>query len=300
MAAGFATRLHHRIQELDTRVCLGIDPRPALHASTHPDSHDGDPARTARAVVTYFQQIIEATSDLVAAYKPQAAFFEALGIPGLIALAQLQADIRERGVPLISDAKRGDLDSTAAAYADAWLTDGVFATDALTVSPYLGGDSLLPFSDRALENGRGLFILVRTSNPGAAEFQEVRDAAGTAVFEHVADRVRQLGEEAALVGAVDPAGYSHAGAVVGATLGAGTIGALRQRMPRAVFLLPGYGTQGGSLTSAAAAFDGHGLGAVVNASRSLTYFPEGQDPATAARAATIQMRDRLNGALGLH
>ena len=153
----FATRLHHRVQTLNTRVCLGLDPRPALHRDTDPQNHDNDPAKVARAVVVYFRQILDATADLVACYKPQSAFFEALGIPGLIALAQLQADIRDRGVPLLTDAKRGDLDSTASAYASTYLADGVFASDALTVNPYMGVDSLLPFTDRALEAGRGVF-----------------------------------------------------------------------------------------------------------------------------------------------
>src|SRR5699024_7986312 len=107
-------------------------------------------------------------------YKPQVAFFEALGIPGLIALAQIQADIRDRGVPLLTDAKRGDLSSTAEAYADTYFGDGVFQSDALTVNPYLGVDSLLPFMDRALETGKGVFVLVRTSNPGGSDFQELR------------------------------------------------------------------------------------------------------------------------------
>lgn len=293
----FATRLHHRVQELGTRVCLGIDPRPALHRSTDPAQFDGDPAKAARAVVVYFRQIIDATADLVACYKPQTAFFEALGIPGLIALAQLQADIRDRGVPLLTDAKRGDLDSTAAAYASTYLGDGVFASDALTVNPYLGVDSLLPFTDRALESGRGVFVLVRTSNPGGSDFQELRDATGTSVAEHVARRVAELGEEAALVGATDPAGYGHVHAVVGATLPAEQICRFRELMPRSILLLPGYGTQGGTAISAAAAFDRHGLGALVNASRSLTYFGFEADHATEARAATMRMRDSINSQL---
>lgn len=298
MAVSFAARLNARISNLDTRVCLGLDPRPVLHASTHPDAHDGDPARVARSVVGYFRAIIESTSDLVACYKPQVAFFEALGIPGLIALAQLQADIRELGVPLLTDAKRGDMDTTAEAYAQAWLADGVFATDALTVNPYLGTGSLVPFSDRALQEGRGLFILVRTSNAGGEEFQELRDAGGTAVFEHVADMVNRFGEEAALLGATDPAGYSHAGAVVGATLPVNVIAGLRRRMPRAIFLMPGYGAQGGDSAAAAAAFDEHGFGAVLSASRSLTYFDfDVADHAGQARAATLAMRDELNAAI---
>lgn len=298
MAAPFALRLNRRVQELDTRVCLGLDPRPLLHASTDPAQFDHDPARSARAVVEYFRRIIDATHELVACYKPQVAFFEALGIPGLIALAQLQADIRSRGVPLLSDAKRGDLDSTAEAYAAAWLADGVFASDALTVNPYLGMDSLVPFSDQALQAGRGLFVLVRTSNPGSRDFQGLRDAKGISVAEHVARRLTELAEEAALLGALDPAGYSHVGAVIGATLEADEIARYRELLPRSLFLLPGYGSQGGTAAAAAAAFDANGFGGLVNASRSLTYF--GKDEAdfpALARRATLSMRDDLNRAL---
>lgn len=298
MATPFALRLNRRIQELDTRVCLGLDPRPEQHSSTDPAAFGHDPARTARSVVTYFRAILDSTADLIACCKPQVAFFEALGIPGLIALAQLQADIRDRGIPLLSDAKRGDLDSTATAYASAWLGDGVFASDALTVSPYLGMDSLLPFSDQALTAGRGLFVLVRTSNPGSLDFQGLKDADGVSVAEHVARRLAELAEEAAVVGAADPAGYGHVGAVIGATLPAGEIARYRKLMPGSIFLLPGYGSQGGSAEAAAAAFDEHGFGGVVNASRSLTYFGYDEaDFAGRAREAALLMRDDLNRAL---
>lgn len=293
----FATRLHHRVQTLNSRVCLGLDPRPALHQDTDPARHDNDPAKVARAIVVYFRQILDATSDLVACYKPQSAFFEALGIPGLIALAQLQADIRDRGVPLLTDAKRGDLDSTARAYASTYLADGVFASDAVTVNPYMGLDSLLPFTDQALEAGRGVFVVVRTSNPGGSDFQELTDAAGVTVAEHVARKVAELGEEASLVGATDPAGYSHVHAVIGATLPAGQIRRFRELMPRAILLLPGYGSQGGSAESAAAGFDENGLGALVSASRSLTYFGYDADHATQAEQATRLMRDTINSRL---
>lgn len=293
----FATRLHHRVQQLDSRVCLGLDPRPALHKSTDPAELESDPAKVARAVVMYFRQILDATADLVACYKPQVAFFEALGIPGMIALAQLQADIRDRGVPLLTDAKRGDLDSTAEAYAAAWLADGVFASDALTVNPYMGTDSLLPFTDQALQAGRGVFVLVRTSNPGGADFQQLRDEHGVSLADHVAAKVNSLGAEAALVGAADPAGYSHVGAVIGGTLPAEQIAHYRKLMPAAIFLLPGYGSQGGQADAVAAAFDSNGLGAVVNASRSLTYFGYEADFAKQSREATIAMRDSINAAI---
>lgn len=293
----FAARLNTRITKLDTRVCLGLDPRPAEHRSTDPAALDEDPARVARAVVTYFREIIDATEELVACYKPQSAFFEALGIPGLIALAQLLADLKDRGIPVIMDAKRGDIGSTAEAYAQSYLGDGVFAADALTVNPFLGRDSLHPFSDQALQAGRGIFVLVRTSNPGSNDFQALRDETATAVFEHVADAVSELGEEAARAGVTDDAGYSHAGAVVGLTRPPTELAALRARMPRALLLLPGYGAQGGTAAAAGAAFDANGLGAIVSASRSLTYFGFDADAPSLAQEAAQLMRRELNAAL---
>ena len=167
-------------------------------------------------MVVYFRKVIEATSGLIACCKPQVAFFEAMGIPGMISLAQITADLRELGIPVIADAKRGDLDTTAAAYASTWLGTGVWSADALTVNPWMGSDSLMPFSDAALENSRGIYVLVRTSNPGGRDLQELLDRDGVSVAERAADMVARLGEEAAAIGATDPAGYSHVGAVVGA------------------------------------------------------------------------------------
>lgn len=155
MAQPFAERLFERIKKTNSRVCLGIDPRPESHSLTHPERFEGDPAQIARAVVHYFQAIIQATHENVACYKLQSAFFEALGVPGIIALAQLIADVRARGIPVILDAKRGDIGATAEAYARSYLGNGVFASDALTVNPYLGEDGLEPFVTQANKADRG-------------------------------------------------------------------------------------------------------------------------------------------------
>lgn len=288
----FSERLHARVRALDTRVCLGVDPRPAAHPRTHPDRHDGDPARTARAVVAYVRDVLDATHDLIACVKPQSAFFEAMGIPGVIALAQLLADVRERGIPVVLDAKRGDIGSTAEAYAQAYLTDGVFASDALTVNPYLGLDTLEPFLAAAEAGGRGLFVLVKTSNPGSGDLQDVVGADGRRMHERLADALadRSLELES------DADGYGLLGAVVGATY-PDELRTARARLPRSVLLVPGYGAQGGRADDIVAAFDGAGLGAVVNASRTLLYPTSDDDVATAARAAATAMRDDLNRAL---
>lgn len=289
----FSERLHDRIVRLNTRVCLGIDPRPELHPSTHPDAHERDPAKVALAVTLYFREILEATQDVVACYKPQIAFFERLGVPGMIALAQLIADARELDIPLILDAKRGDIGSTAEAYAEAYLSEGVFSSDALTVNPYLGMDAVEPFVKTARENERGVFVLVKTSNPGSGDFQNVETLEGMYLFDHVAFRLADVSRQ--LKGAD---GYSPIGAVVGATYWQ-ELEHLRDVLPHSVLLVPGYGAQGGTAEDVAAAFDANGLGAVVNSSRGLTYITEADDFAAQARAATTQMRDDINTALGL-
>jgi orotidine-5'-phosphate decarboxylase len=286
----FGRTLAERTDRLGTRVCLGIDPRPLSHPLTHPDRFGGDSAKTARAVVHYFQAVVATTSDLVACYKLQSAFFEALGIPGLIALAQLLADIRAAGVPVILDAKRGDIDSTALAYAHAYLADGVFSADALTVNPYLGLDSLAPFFEAASANGRGVLVIVKTSNPGSGDLQDLRLADGRVVWERLAGDLDELAGRMS-----DEEGFTPVGAVVGATYPE-QLELVRRLMPRSLLLVPGYGAQGGGPEAVAAAFKGGGR-AVVSASRSLTYLSEGDDFADRARAATLEMRDAINRAV---
>lgn len=289
---GFAARVHARVRTLETRVCLGIDPRPHGHPSTHPAAHGGDPAKTALAVVAYVRTVLDATHDLIACAKPQSAFFEALGVPGVIALAQVLADLRERGIPAILDAKRGDIGSTAEAYAAAYLADGVFAADALTVNAYLGLDTLEPFLEAAIAGERGIFALVKTSNPGSGDLQDVATDDGRRVFERLADALAARAEQLP----ADADGYTALGAVAGATYPS-ELAALRARLPRSLLLVPGYGAQGGTGTDAVGAFDAAGLGAVVNASRTLLYPTGGADVATAARAAATAMRDDLERAL---
>ncbi|MEX2536729.1 MAG: orotidine-5'-phosphate decarboxylase [Trueperaceae bacterium] len=286
----FTAKVAARTTRLDTRVCLGIDPRPSSHPLTHPERFAGDPAKTARAVVHYFQAIIEATADKVACYKLQSAFFELLGVPGLIAMAQLLADIRATGVPVILDAKRGDIGSTAQAYASAYLTNGVFNADALTVNPYLGLDTLKPFVEVAKRDGRGVLVLLKTSNSGSGDIQDQRLEGGKPLWEHLAGELDRLASEA-----IDDDGFSLLGAVAGATYPE-QLAAVRRLMPRSLLLVPGYGAQGGSAGSVAAAFAGGGP-AVVSASRSLTYVSEGEDFAQQAQSACERMRDEINAAI---
>lgn len=286
----FAERLHARVEATGSVVCLGVDPRPERHPSTHPERHDGDPAKVARAVAAYFRELITAAAEHLACVKVQSAFFERLGIPGLIAMAQVLADVRELGLPVILDAKRGDIGSTAEAYADAYLAAGVFAADALTVQPYLGMDAIEPFVAAAERGHRGVFVLVRTSNPGGADLQDLALAhAGTGAVT-VADRLADLLTERARELGVDARGYGPLGAVVGGTV-PGRLAELRQRLPHAPLLVPGYGAQGAGPAEVTAAFDPDGFGAIVSASRSLTYLDGDDPPAEAARAAAAMKRD---------
>lgn len=288
MAESFAARLAARTQKTNSLVCLGIDPRPEGHPLTHPERFEGDPAQVAKATLFYFQAIIAATQDKVACYKLQAAFFEALGIPGIIAMAQLIADIRARQIPVILDAKRGDIGSTSDAYARAYLGNGVFASDALTVNPYLGMDGLEPFVTQAAQQARGLFVLVKTSNPGSEDFQDAKLEGGARLYERVADKVTEVATLHR-----DASGYSPIGAVVGATHG-GEIAALRERLPCSWLLVPGYGAQGAGAEDVAAAFDAQGSGALISASRSLTYLSSEGDFAERSSAAVDEMNAALH------
>jgi orotidine-5'-phosphate decarboxylase len=282
----FSERLNARIEKTNSRVCLGLDPRPKDHPFTHPEGHNNDPAQTARAVVTYFRNIIEATQDVVACYKPQSAFFEAMGIPGLIALAQLIADIKALEIPVILDAKRGDMASTAEAYAEAYLGQGVFSSDALTINPYLGITA-------AQKNNRGVFVLVKTSNPGSSDFQDLETREGIYLYDEVAYRLQERSKP--LVG---KDGFSPVGVVVGATHPE-QLEQLRDVLPNSIFLVPGYGSQGATADNVVGAFDEDALGAIVNASRSLTYLTQENDYAERARVAALTMRDSINEALGV-
>jgi orotidine-5'-phosphate decarboxylase len=236
--------------------------------------------------------IVEACADSVCAIKPQLAFFEARGMDGMRALVEIIALARRLGLLTVADAKRGDIGSTSAAYAEAFLGDGDFGCDAVTVNPYLGSDAIAPFVTR-VRVGRGLFVLVKTSNPSSGEFQD-RAADGAPLWEWVARRVEGWGSDF-----VGPGGLSPVGAVVGATYPQHAARA-RELMPHATVLVPGYGAQGASAADAVRAARADGTGVVVNASRSLMYAylkRPGVAPAQAAADAAEAMTAELNAAL---
>jgi orotidine-5'-phosphate decarboxylase len=276
----FADSLIDRIRTLGHPLCVGLDPHldriPPLfrEGSMRPD----DPA-TPAAVRDFLLAVVDRLEDRVAIVKPQSAFFEQLGAAGIAVLEEVIVRARERGLMVLLDAKRGDIGSTAAAYSRAYLHAGSpLAVDALTVNPYLGLDTLEPFGKGAREYARGLFVLVRTSNPGAGSLQDL-EVKERPLFEEVARQLSPLAEE--MRG--PETGWSSLGVVVGATWPAQSI-AVREALPHALFLVPGYGAQGGSAAEALCGFvpGPNGLeGGIVSSSRGIT-FPESGDTNDAA------------------
>lgn len=289
----FSDRLHSRIQQLGTSALVGLDPRwdwlPDDVCQSAEAAGGNDLDIKARGFEAFCCQIIDVVAELVPAVKPQVAFFEQLGSAGIAAVDRVIRYARKAGLIVIADAKRGDIGSTATAYADAWMAGedperAPFAADALTVNAYLGRDTLQPFVDAAVARSAGLYVLVRTSNPGATVFQD-RDTDGIKLFETVADVVQNLNSER-----WPGCDYGGVGAVVGATWPT-ELAALRQRMPSAPFLVPGYGSQGGTSADVAAAFHADGLGAVINSSRGINFAWRREE--LAKRFAPEQWRDAV-------
>lgn len=237
-------------------------------------------------MAAHCRAVIDAAGAACVAVKPQVACFERLGARGWEALAATAAHARAAGLLVLADAKRGDIDISARRYAEAFLAPGGLAVDALTVNPYLGADSLEPFVAAARGVGGGLFVLVRTSNAGAADLQDLELAAGGRVWEHSARLVDELGEAGA------ESGLSDVGAVVGATVPE-HLARARELMPHAVFLLPGIGAQGGRVEDLAPAFAPGRAAGLVTSSRSIVYAHErdGGDPAAAAVAEAERLRE---------
>jgi orotidine-5'-phosphate decarboxylase len=262
----FSDRLAAAVRQQKTPVVVGLDPRyENLPTSLQSVEHGTDSAHRASAYRAFCRGVIDVVAPLVPAIKPQAAFFEQLGPTGAGALADVIRYARDRGLLVIVDGKRNDIGSTAAAYADGYLgAHSAWGADALTINPYLGDDSLQPFVDAARVNDAGVFVLVKTSNPGGSQFQDLV-ADGEPVYRHVARHVARLAAEDAR-----ESGFGTAGAVVGATY-PDQLAELRGIMPHSWLLIPGYGSQGGSGRDVAAAFRSDGLGAIVNNSRGIIF-----------------------------
>ena len=265
MLEHFAAALTRRVLDGTPPACVGLDPRlEALPASLVREAADHeDPREAAAAAITaFYEAALPVLAKHVPVVKPNIAFFERYGAPGVRAYEATCAMARTHGMLVIGDIKRGDIGSTAEAYADA----GFAHADAVTLHPYLGLDSIAPFlkaSEQHSERHLGVFVLVRTSNKSAADFQDLRDADGRTLSEAVADAVDAWGKSMG-----DANEYSPVGAVVGATWPE-ELATLRARMPRAWILIPGIGAQGGQLDDTRPAFDQRGLGGIVTQSRGI-------------------------------
>lgn len=273
MADSFSSRLRRIQQEKDTAVCVGLDPVPSRLPSPLQDGR-----LETDAVRAFCSKIIQATAPYACAFKPNFAFFEALGPAGFTVLDQVLTTVPENCL-LIADAKRGDIGHSAHFYARSIFDD--FGFDACTVSPYLGSDSVTPFLEH---KGTCTFVLARTSNDGAADFQEACTCSGEPLYRHVARSATTWSKESG----------GTAGLVAGATAPE-ALRELRDACPSLPFLIPGVGAQGGSpstVMNAAATNDGPVL---VNSSRSIIYASEGDDYANAAAEAAKRLRNALNG-----
>lgn len=263
----FMTKLRNASRDNQSLLCIGLDPDPRLMPEVD--------------VIQFNRDIIDATVDLVCAYKPNLAFYQALGIDGLVALEKTRQYIPKQ-IPVIGDAKHGDIGNSAQQYAKAIFD--AFGFDAVTVNPYLGQDSLKPFIDR---HDKGVFILCKTSNAGAADFQDLRylepeAASPTPLFQLVALKAREWNVQ------------GNIGLVVGATH-AEDLRTVRELCPEMVLLIPGIGAQGGDLAAAVRwGVDAQGGKAIICCSRQVLYASKGNDFATAARREALRIRDQIN------
>ncbi len=309
----FSDKLANAIRSKGNPTVMGLDPKleyiPAhIRAQAARVSRNAFQA-AAESIAAFNFALVDAVADIVPAIKPQLAYYELYGTEGLRAFELTCRYAREKGMLVIADGKRNDIGSTAEAYSGAYLgrtvLDGegevpVFDADALTVNGYLGADGIAPFLADCDRHGKGIFVLVKTSNPSSGQLQDLKLADGRAVYEMMADLVAQWGE-----GRTGACGYGSVGAVVGATWPR-QLEEMRARMPHAWILVPGYGAQGGTAQDVAKAFDAEGLGAIVNASRSLMCAwqkdawkasHDETDFAAATRAEAIRMRDDIRTAL---
>lgn len=302
-------KLCDKIKKLNAPIVVGLDPMlnyiPEHILKKAYDEFGENLEGAAEAVWQYNKQIVDATYDLIPAVKPQIAMYEQFGIEGLKAYKKTVDYCKEKDLVVIGDVKRGDIGSTSAAYATAHLgkvTVGsnkfsLFDEDFATVNPYLGSDGIKPFIDVCKEENKGLFILVKTSNPSSGEFQD-KLIDGRPLYELVGEKVAEWGEEH--MGDT----YSYIGAVVGATYPEmGKV--LRKVMPKSFILVPGYGAQGGKGADLVHYFNEDGLGAIVNSSRGIiaAYKQEkyakygAENFADASRAAVVDMIEDISGAL---
>jgi len=296
MATMFGERMVTAARDAGNCAVVGLDPHLDRLPSVFRERYVGRTGlsfrtEAAMAVLEFNRLVIEAVKGRVPAIKPQFAFYEELGSPGFSALEETCALAREAGLLILADAKRGDIASTAAAYARSILSlDGPFQADAVTVNAWMGADTLDPFIEVCAETGGGIFVLVRTTNPGSAFLQHHGQPRAAHALAEV---LNKKGES--LVG---PSGFSSVGAVVGAMTG-DEASELRDLMPAAWYLVPGVGAQGGSTDDAVAGARSDGLGCLVNSSRAVLYAPQDEravyeaDPGQWIAQAARALADRF-------
>ncbi|MGP1403901.1 MAG: orotidine-5'-phosphate decarboxylase [Catonella sp.] len=298
-------RLVEKIKTLNAPIVVGLDPTLNFlpkHLLDKAINEKGETLEAAAdAIFEFNKRIVDAVYDLIPAVKPQIAMYEQFGIPGLMAFKKTLDYCHEKGLLVIGDAKRGDIGSTSTAYAIGHIGKvkignteiAPIDADFLTINPYMGSDSVVPFVDECKKNDKGLFILVKTSNPSSGEFQDQK-VGEKAVYELVGKKVDEWGLDTV------KGSYSDVGAVVGATYPEmGKV--LREIMPKAYILVPGYGAQGGTAAELKPFFNKDGLGAIVNSSRGIIaaykqekYAEFGAEGfAEAARAAVIDMKNDI-------
>ncbi|MCK5762834.1 MAG: orotidine-5'-phosphate decarboxylase [Clostridiales bacterium] len=277
--------LMEKVIEKNSIVVVGIDPVIDRFPEYIKDGFDSSYGK----LMVFGKEIIDGVYDVVPAVKFQIAYFESYGLDGMRAFKDLIAYAKEKKLYVIADVKRGDIGSTAEAYARAYFSKGSdFEVDCITINPYLGDDNNNAFYNLAKENDKGVFVLVKTSNNTSGQLQDLKSD-NQEIYKYVANNIKEnkFYETDHI--------YSGIGAVVGATYPK-QLSEIREMLPQSVFLIPGYGAQGGKAEDIKGAFDSNGLGAVVNSSRGIIYSYEkfGLSISKSSRKAAIEMRDDIN------
>ena len=260
-----------KIKEKNNPTVIGLDPRYEMIPKCITQKYAPTLEGASKAIIEFNKRLIDATYDIIPAVKPQIAFYEMFGIEGMKAFKETCEYAKQKGMLVIADIKRGDIGSTAEGYSNAFLgktkigskEESIFDVEFVTLNPYMGIDSIKPFIEDCKKYNKGIFILVKTSNPSSGDIQDVKMKDGEELYTKVAKLVENWGEE--LRGEY---GYSSVGGVVGATYPE-QIESLRKIAPHTFFLIPGYGAQGGKANDIAKAFDSNGIGGIVNSSRGL-------------------------------
>ena len=308
MSQNMMDNLIKKIKEKNSPIVMGIDPRYEMIPDIIKSKYQKNIEGFAKSAVVFAKKLIDATYDIIPAIKPQLAYFEMMGPDGLKAFKEIVDYAKSKDLIVIADAKRGDIGTTSQGYANTFLgetslddnKEKIYDADFVTVNPYMGTDCVKPFVEDSKKYGKGVFVLVKTSNKSSGELQDLKLENGNKVYEQVATLVEEWGKD--LIGEY---GYSSISAVVGATYPE-QLKEIRNLAPHTFFLIPGYGAQGGKAEDIALGFDENGIGGIVNASRSLMcaykadrwkeIYTEEQF-AEATRAEALRMREELMGAI---